>query len=126
EAFLARQGTIQDVQLTRDGDSVIASGTVLYNGVPTHARIRGVFQVYGEPEIYFHIEALFVNSLPVPYVVVDRLERSMNPVVDFRSWPVPFKIRSFRSTPEGFVLSSQRDVSQPCTTCGGPELRLTR
>ncbi len=50
----------------------------------------------------------------------------MNPVVDFRSWPVPFKIRSFRSTPEGFVLSSQRDVSQPCTTCGGPELRLTR
>src|SRR5207237_8871630 len=97
EAFLARKGTIQDVHLARDGDSVIASGTVLYNGVPTHARIRGVFQVYGEPEIYFHIEALFVNSLPFPYVVVDRLDRSVNPVVAFRSWPVPFKIRSFRA-----------------------------
>ena len=126
EAFLRQQGAIQDVQLTRDGDSIIATGTVLYNGVPAHARIRGVFQVYGEPEIYFHIQALFVNSLPVPYVVVDNLERSMNPVVDFRSWPVPFKIRTFRSTPEGFVLSSQRDFSQPCKDCGGPELRLTR
>src|SRR5205807_10125864 len=65
----------------------------------------------GEPEIYFHIEALFVNSLPVPYVVVDRLERSMNPVVDFRSWPVPFKIRSFRATPEGDRKSTRLNSS---------------
>jgi hypothetical protein len=49
----------------------------------------------------------------------------MNPIVDFRSWPVSFKIRSLRSTADGFVLSSQTDYSQPCNDCGGPDIRLT-
>ena len=66
-----------------------------------------------------------MNHLPVPYALVDRLERSMNPIVDFRGWPVPFKIRSLHSTADGFVLSSQTDYSQPCNDCGGPEIRLT-
>jgi hypothetical protein len=125
QTFLGRQGTVQDVNLRRAGDAVIATGTVVYNGAPTRVRMQGVFQVYGEPEIYFHIQTLWVNSLPVPYVLVDQLERSMNPIVDFRTWPVPFKIRSFRTTPEGYVLSSQTDYSQPCNDCGGPEIRLT-
>ena len=125
EAFLRAQGTIQDVRLARDGDSVVATGTLAVNGAPAQVWLKGLFQVYGDPEIYFHIQALAVNGFPVPYVVVDRLERQLNPVVDFRSWPVPFRIRSFRSTPEGFVLSSQRDFAQPCNDCGGPELRLT-
>lgn len=125
EAFLMTQGTMQDVRLVRDGDSVIATGTLMWNGAPAQVRLRGLFQVYGDPEIYFHIQALSVNGWPLPYVVVDRLERQWNPVVDFRSWPVPFRIRSFRATPEGFVLSSQRDFAQPCRDCGGPELRLT-
>ena len=76
--------------------------------------------------MFFHIQALLVNSLPMPYVLVERLERQMNPVVDFRTWPVQFKIRSFRQTPEGFVLSSQRDFAQPCLDCGGPPLQFTR
>jgi len=125
ETFLKAQGTIQDARLARDGDSVIATGTLMYNGAPVQVRFKGVFQVYGDPEIYFHIQTLMVNGWPLPYVVVDRLERQMNPIVDFRSWPVPFRIRSFRSTPEGFVLSSQRDFAQPCRDCGGPDLRLT-
>ncbi len=125
EAFLKQQGTIKDVRLSRDEDSVIATGTLSFNGVPAQVRLKGLFQVYGEPEIRFHIEALAVNGLPVPYLFVERLEQQMNPVVDFRSWPVPFKIRSFRNTQGGFVLSSQRDFAQPCNDCGGPELRLT-
>lgn len=124
--FLNRQGAVRDVTLTPDGDGITAVATVLYNGIPTRVRMQGVFQVYGEPEVFFHIQALFVNSIPVPYVLVDRLERDMNPVVDFRTWPVHFRIRSFRQTPEGFVLSSQRDFAQPCTTCGGPPLQFTR
>lgn len=124
-AYLEKQGTVRDVKLIQDGDSIMATGIMMLDGVPARIRIHGLFQVYGDPEIYFHIQGLFVNSLPLPYAVIDRLERSMNPVVDLRSWPVPFKIRSFRSTPQGFVLSSQRDFAQPCNDCGGPELRLT-
>ena len=125
QEFLRQQGPVREVLLRRDGDVVIATGLVDYNGVPTRVLMRGVFQVYGEPEIYFHIEALIVNHLPLPYVVVDQLERSMNPIVDLRSWPVSFKIRSLRSTADGFILSSQTDYSQPCNDCGGPEIRLT-
>jgi LmeA-like phospholipid-binding len=125
EAFLHQQGTIKDVRLSWDEDLVVAAGTLNVNGVPAQVRLKGAFQVYGEPEIRFHIQSLVVNGLPVPYVVVERLEQQMNPVVDFRSWPVPFKIRSLRNSQGGFVLSSQRDFSQPCKDCGGPELRLT-
>src|SRR5579864_322611 len=124
EAFLEAQGTVRDVKLTQDSDLIDAKGTMLLSGALVRVRMRGVFQVSGDPEIYFHIESLFVNSLPLPTAVVDRLERSMNPVVDFRTWPVAFKIRSLRSTPDGFVLSSLRDFAQPCNDCGGPELRL--
>jgi hypothetical protein len=123
-AFLEQQGTVKDVQLTQEEDMVVATGSLTLNGVPAQVRLTGIFQVEGEPEILFHIHALAVNGLPVPTVMVNQLERQMNPVVDFRSWPVPFKIRSFRATREGFVLSSQRDLSQPCNDCGGPELRL--
>ena len=124
EAFLAQQGTVKDVRLSRDEDMVVATGMLALNGVPAHVRLRGMFQVFGEPEIYFHIQAMAVNGLPVPFALVERLERQLNPVVDFRSWPVPFKIRSFRATRDGFILSSQRDFSPPCNDCGGPELRL--
>jgi hypothetical protein len=124
ETFLAQQGTVKDLRLVRDDEMVIATGTLAWNGVPAQVRLRGVFQVYGEPEIYFHIHGMAVNGLPVPFALVEQLERQLNPVVDFRSWPVPFKIRSFRTTRDGFVLSSQRDFAQPCNDCGGPELRL--
>jgi hypothetical protein len=123
--FLNHQASdIHDVRLRLNGEAVVGTGTVLYNGVPTRVRMQGVFQVYGEPEVFFHIQALFVNSLPVPYVIVDHLERQINPVVDFRTWPIQFKIHSFRQTTEGFVLSSQRDFAQPCAACGGPPVQL--
>lgn len=122
--YLNQQGAVKDVRLSLNGESVVGLATVEYNGVPTRVRIQGIFQVYGEPEVFFHIQALLVNSLPVPYVLVDSLERQMNPVVDFRTWPVQFRIRSFQQTPEGFALSSQRDFSQPCNICGGPQIQL--
>ncbi len=124
EEFLSQQGAVQDVRLIPNGESIVGIATILYNGVPARVRMQGVFQVYGDPEVFFHIQALLVNSLPVPYVLVDSLERQMNPVIDFRTWPVQFKIRSFRQTPQGFVLSSQRDLSQPCNACGGPLVQL--
>ena len=122
--FLGRQGSVQDVKLGTNAEAITGAATVMYNGLPTRVRMQGIFQVYGEPEVFFHIQALSVNSIPVPYVLAANLERQINPVVDFRTWPVQFKIRTFKQTPEGFVLSSQRDFAQPCNTCGGPPLQL--
>jgi len=122
--FLNHQGTVRDVRLKADQGSISAVGTVLYNGVPTRVRMQGVFQVYGAPEVFFHLQALLVNSIPVPYVLVDRIERQINPVLDFRSWPVQFPLRSFRQDHGVFVLSTQVDYSQPCEACGGAPLQL--
>jgi len=124
QEFLNHQDAVRNVTLTVDGDSITARGTFLYNGVPTRVRMQGEFQVYGAPEVFFHLQALFVNSIPLPYVVVDRLERQMNPVIDFRTWPVPFPVRSFHQSADAFVLSSQADYSQPCEACGGTPLQL--
>jgi hypothetical protein len=123
--FLDHQAAVKDVRLGVSAEAVTGAATVVYNGIPTRVRMQGVFQVYGEPEVFFHIQSLSVNSIPVPYVLAANLERQINPVVDLRGWPVHFKIRAFHQTPEGFVLSSQRDFSQPCNICGGPPLQLT-
>ncbi len=123
--FLNKQAAVQDVRLGVNAEAITGAATVLYNGIPTRVRMQGIFQVYGDPEVFFHIQALSVNSIPVPYVLAANLERQINPVVDFRTWPVQFKIRTFKQTPQGFVLSSQRDLSQPCNACGGPPLQLT-
>jgi hypothetical protein len=123
--FLSRQASVQDVRLGTNAEAVTGAATVTYNGIPTRVRMMGIFQVYGEPEVFFHIQALSVNSIPVPYILAANLERQINPVVDFRTWPVAFKIRTFKQTPEGFVLSSQRDFAQPCNICGGPPLQVT-
>lgn len=122
--FLNRQAAVKDVRLGISAEAVTGAATVMYNGIPTSVRMQGIFQVSGDPEVFFHIQALSVNSIPVPYVLAANLERQINPVVDFRGWPVQFKIRTFKQTPEGFVLSSQRDFAQPCNTCGGPPLQV--
>lgn len=122
--FLNRQGAVRDVHLKVEDEMITATGTIVFNGLPTRVRMAGVFQVYGEPEVFFHVRALLVNSLPVPYIVVAKLERDMNPIVDFRTWPVHFRLRSFRQSSQGFVLSSQADFSQPCDACGGPSLQF--
>ena len=122
--YLNHQGAVRDVTLSVSGQTVTARGTVLYNGAATRVRMQGEFQVYGAPEVFFHIQALLVNSIPVPYAIVDRVERQMNPVVDFRTWPVPFPVRSFHQNAATFILSSQTDYSQPCEACGGAPLQL--
>jgi hypothetical protein len=125
QEYLSRQAAVQDVHLAANAEAVTGAATVLYNGVQTRVRMQGVFEVDGDPEVFFHIQSLSVNSIPVPYVLAASLERQINPVVDFRTWPVAFKIRTFKQTPDGFVLSSQRDFSQPCNDCGGPPIKIT-
>jgi hypothetical protein len=124
EDFLNHESTVKDAKLSTDGDATAVEGTVVYNGFPTHVQMRGVFQVYGQPEIFFHIETLIVDSVPMPQPLANQFERQINPVVDFREWPVAFPLRTFRQTGTAFVLSSQADLSQPCNACAGAPVQL--
>jgi len=106
QEYLNREAAVEDVTLTTNGDVVTAAGTVRYNGIPLHVRMQGAFQVNGAPELFFHVQKVSVDAIPVPSVLVAHLERQINPIVDFRTWPVPFPIRAFQQTADGFVLSS--------------------
>jgi len=117
--LLNHENTVKDVTLTTDGASTIAAGTIVYSGLPTHVRMRGTFEVSGVPEIFFHLQDLTVDALPMPGAVTAQVEQQINPVVDLRGWPVSFAIRTFRQTETGFILSSQADDTQPCEACIG-------
>jgi len=117
--FLNHESAVRDVTLSTDGDSTTVVGTVVYHGVPTRVQMQGAFQVNGAPQVLFHIRQLVVDSLPMPSIVADQFEQQINPVIDLRSWPVSFPIRSFRATGDVFVLTSQADDTQPCEACGG-------
>jgi len=124
EDFLNHENTVKDAKLSTDGDTTAVEGTVVYQGLPTHVQMQGVFQVYGQPEIFFHIQTLVVDRIPMPQQLADQFERQINPVVDFRGWPVAFPLRAFHQTGTAFVLSSQADLSQPCDACGGAPVQL--
>ena len=123
--LLNHEKTVTDVTLTADGATTVATGTIAYGGVPTHVTMRGTFQVSGVPEIFFHLDALTVDALPMPGAVAAQVEQQINPVVDLRNWPVSFAIRMFRQTSAGFILSSQPDDTQPCEACVGAPVQPT-
>ncbi len=117
--LLNHENTVKNVTLTADGATTVAAGTIVYSGLPTNVRMRGTFQVSGVPEIFFHLQELTVDALPMPGAVAAQVEQQINPVVDLRDWPVSFAIRTFRQTETGFILSSQADDTQPCDACIG-------
>jgi hypothetical protein len=119
QELLNHESAVTDVTLSADGDTTVATGTIMYSGVPTHVSMRGTFRVSGMPEIFFHLEALTVDALPMPPAVASQVEQQINPVVDLRHWPVAFGIRMFRQTDAGFVMSSQPDETLPCEACIG-------
>ncbi len=118
EDYLDRLGLAKHIKVTGAGQSIIVQGTVSRQGVDLPLRLQGVFAVKDTPELFFHIERITVNSMPVPTLQIDQLERRFNPVLDFRKWPVQFPIRVFRATADGFVLSSLTDATSLCDGCG--------
>ncbi len=124
EEFLNHESAVRDAKVSEAGDATAVEGTVVYQGLPTHVQMRGVFQVYGQPEVFFHIQSLVVDSVPMPAAVASQFERQINPILDLRGWPVAFPLRTFRQTGNAFVLSSQADLSQPCDACGGAPVQL--
>lgn len=114
------QGTPSgDIRLWSTDGYLYGTGTVLFRGRPTHLRMKGFFAASGTTEVYFYFESLHANGLPLPTVVVRELERSLNPIVHQRDWPITFKIRSVRLDARSLTASTEGDGV--CPSCGGGE-----
>lgn len=118
EFFNATNG-LEDVRLWVEDGYLLGTATAQFRGQPTRLRLKGFFAVSGSTEVYFYLETLHVNGLPLPTVVIRDLERQINPVIHQRIWPVTFKIRSLRLDAQALTLSSQGEGT--CPTCAGGE-----
>lgn len=116
ERYFSQLTPGQQVRFWSERGWVHGRGTVPLWGVFVPVELRGVFAVTGGPELYFRVQRLRVNGLPVPEAVVGELERRFNPVLTQKDWPVRFKLRAVRVDAEGVVVSSQPDGL--CGFCG--------
>lgn len=108
----------QDIRLWEKDGYLYGSGTIMFGGTLRRMHMKGFFAVDGTTEIYFYIETLHANGLPLPISVIRGVERRINPVVHQRDWPVRFKIRSVRLDTEGLTISSRADAAAPGQTGG--------
>jgi len=120
EAYFQHQGdAIKDIRLRSDGQFLYAEGTIPLAGAPVRVHLKGFFVVGGTKDVYFYIEMLTINGLPVLYPLIRKWEQEINPVFTQALWPITFKIRSLRMTADAFVVSSQADAGAPCLFCTG-------
>lgn len=112
-------GGVGDIRLWAEGGYLYGTGTVQFRGQPTRLRMKGFFAVAGTTEVYFYFDTLHANGLPVPTAAIRDLERSLNPILHQREWPVQFPLRTLRLDAQALLLSSDADPSAPCPSCGG-------
>ncbi len=105
----------QEVRLWSERGYVYGRGTVPLWGALLPVQLRGRFAVEGGPELYFRLDRLRVNGLPVPEPVLRELERRFNPVLTQKDWPVRFRLRWVEVGEEDVTVSSQPDGA--CRIC---------
>jgi hypothetical protein len=113
-------GDLRDVQFWAEEGFLYGSGTVPLKGIPTRVRMKGFFALGGTAEVYFYVENLRMNGLPLPHPLIRHMEKQYNPIVTQRDWPVRFKLRSLRLTKDDLVLSSATDPTT-CSACLGTD-----
>lgn len=121
EEYFQQGNSLNDVKLWSDGEYLYGRGTVPLIGVPAKVYFKGAFEVGGTKEVYFHIDDLRVNGLPMFSPLIRKWERDINPVFKQSDWPVTFRIRGLRMTRDWFVVSSLPNLSAPCDFCWGLE-----
>ncbi len=121
EHFVAGN-SFKDIRLWAEEGYLFGEGTILYNGHPLKVWLKGSFAVGETSEVFFHVDNMRVNALPVPTFLIRKLEGEVNPVLTQRAWPVTFKIRSLLTTKDVFVISTQADPTAPCTFCLAPDV----
>ena len=119
EQYFSQLTPGQRVRLWSDRGLVYCRGTVPLRGAFLPVELRGTFAVDGGPELYFRVDRLRVNGLPVPEAVVKELERRFNPVLTQKDWPVRFKLRAVVVNTGDVVVSSQADGL--CRFCAGAQ-----
>lgn len=119
--YFQRGDGIKEVQLWSDGDYLYCRGTVPLSGVPTKVYVKGFFAVGGTKDVYFYIDNMRVNGLPMFSPLLRKWEQDINPVFSQAQWPITFKIRGLKMTQEWFIVSSQPNASSPCAFCTGGE-----
>lgn len=121
EEYFQQGNPIKDIKLWSDGEYIYGQGTVLLAGIPTRVYLRGFFAVGGTKDVYFYINDLRANGIPIPFPLIKKWEENINPVFRQTLWPVTFKIRALKMSAEWFIVSSQADPNAPCHFCTGGE-----
>lgn len=117
ERYFTEINPWKDIRVWAQDGFLHARGTVLLSGIPTRVELKGSLAVADRPELYFHVERLRVNGLPVPPAVLRELERRYNPLLTQADWPVRFRLRSVRIRADDVVISSQASADAPCGFC---------
>jgi len=121
EAYFQQGNPVRDIRLRSDGQYIYAEGTVPLAGVMARVRLKGFFAVGGTKDVYFYIDDLKINGLPILYPLLRKWEQDINPVFTQALWPITFAIRSLRMTTEAFIVSSLANANAPCLFCTGGE-----
>lgn len=108
---------LEDIRLWAEDGYLLGTGTVMFGGRPTRMRMKGFFAASGTTEVYFYFDSLHANGWPLPTAVIRDIERSINPVLHQRQWPVTFKIRSVRLDAQALTAGTQGETT--CPSCGG-------
>ena len=122
EEYFIAGNAFKDLRLWSDGEFLFGEGTVPFQGLPVKVWLKGFFAVGGTTDVYFYIDNLRVNGLPVLTSIIRRIEAEINPVLTQKTWPATFKIRSLKMTKEIFIVSSQANPNAPCAYCTSGDL----
>ncbi len=117
--YFVSGNAFKDIRLWSDGQYLYGEGTVPLNNLAAKVWLRGWFALGGTKDVYFYIDNMRVNGLPVFDPIIRTLESRYNPILTQSTWPVTFVFRSLKITSEVFVVSSQADPSSPCAFCTG-------
>jgi hypothetical protein len=109
----------KDIRLWTQDGFLYGRGTVPLAGIATRMELRGFFAVGNTPELYFYVDRLRVNGLPVPEALLREMERRYNPLLTQADWPVRFKLRSARLTRTDLIVSSQSHFGDGGSVRGG-------
>lgn len=118
EYFIAGNA-FKDIRLWTDGQFLFGEGTVPLNNLPVRVWLKGWFALGGTKDIYFYIENMRVNGIPLLDPIIRTLEAKYNPILTQSTWPVTFAIRSLKVAKDVVVVSSQADANSPCAFCTG-------
>jgi len=119
QEYFISGNAFKDIRLWSDGQFLFGEGTVPLNNLAVRVWLKGWFALGGTKDVYFYIDNMRVNGVPLLDPIIRTLESKYNPVLTQSTWPVTFAIRSLKVTKEVVVVSSQADANSPCAFCTG-------